>query len=136
MTASGVFDRTAAGIAQGYVGAPPELELNHATLPGLGSPAGGTYTTADDLRRFALALFGHRLLDATHTELWFNRFRDGRTGWGPVGIGGGAPGVNAELVMNPLTGDVIVVLSNRSPPSAARVAQQLEREVRSWKDGA
>jgi len=136
MTSSGVYDRAASGIAQGYVGTPPSLELNHATLPGLGSPAGGTYATADDLRRFALALFDHRLLDQAHTELWFNRFRDGRSGWGPVGIAGGAPGVNAELVMNPITRDVIVVLSNRSPPSAARVAQQLEAEVRSWKAGA
>jgi CubicO group peptidase (beta-lactamase class C family) len=136
MTSSGVYDRTAAGIAQGYVGTPPNLEPNLATLPGLGSPAGGTYATADDLRRFALALFDHRLLDKAHTELWFNRFRDGRFGWGPVGVAGGAPGVNAELVMNPLTRDVIVVMSNRSPPSAARVAQQLEGEVRGWKDGA
>jgi hypothetical protein len=44
--------------------------------------------------------------------------------------------VNAELEMNPLTRDVIVVMSNRSPPSAARIAQQLEGEVRKWKDGA
>jgi CubicO group peptidase (beta-lactamase class C family) len=136
MTSSGVYDRTADGIAQGYVGTPPDLELNVATLPGLGSPAGGTYATADDLRRFALALFDHRLLDPAHTDLWFNRFRDGRSGRGPVGIAGGAPGVNAELVMNPITREVIVVMSNRSPPSAARVAQQLEAEVRGWKDGA
>ena len=136
MTSSGVYERTAAGIAQGYVGTPPNLELNTATLPGLGSPAGGTYATADDLRRFALALFDHRLLDKASTELWFNRFHDGRTGWGPVGIAGGAPGVNAEMVMNPVTRDVIVVMTNRSPPSAARVAQQLEGEVRAWKDGA
>ena len=136
MTGSGTFERTAPGIAQGYAGSAPALERNDATLPGLGSPAGGTYATADDLRRFALALFDHKLLDRTHTELWFNRFDDGRTGWGPVGIAGGAPGVNAELEMNPLTRDVIVVMSNRSPPSAARIAQQLEGEVRKWKDGA
>jgi CubicO group peptidase (beta-lactamase class C family) len=136
MTGSGTFERTAPGIAQGYVGSAPDMERNDATLPGLGSPAGGTYATADDLRRFALALFDYRLLDRTHTELWFNRFDNGRTGWGPVGIAGGAPGVNAELEMNPLTRDVIVVMSNRSPPSAARIAQQLEGEVRKWKDGA
>jgi len=132
MTSSGVFERTAKGVAQGYVGTPPDLTLNYATLPGLGSPAGGTYATADDLRRFALALFDHKLLDAPHTDAWFGRFEQGASGWGPVGIAGGAPGVNAELEMNPLTRDVIVVMSNRSPPSAARVAQQLEGEVRGW----
>ena len=78
----------------------------------------------------------HKLLDRAHTELWFNRFAADAQGWGPVGIAGGAPGVNAELEMNPITRDVIVVMSNRSPPSAARVAQQLEREVRSWSDGS
>lgn len=135
MTGSGTYERTASGIAQGYVGSPPDLKLNHATLPGLGSSAGGTYATADDLRRFALALFDHKLLDKTHTDLWFNRFEAGRSGWGAVGIAGGAPGVNAELEMNPVTRDVIVVMSNRSPPSAALVAQQLEAEVRNWKDG-
>jgi CubicO group peptidase (beta-lactamase class C family) len=118
------------------VGTPPDLEPNDATLPGLGSPAGGTYATADDLRRFALALFDHKLLDRVHTELWFNRFEAGRTGWGPVGIAGGAPGVNAELEMDPLSRNVIVVMSNRSPPSAARVAQQLTGSVQTWKDGA
>jgi D-alanyl-D-alanine carboxypeptidase len=135
MTASGTYERSAPGVAPGYVGKPPTLERNDATLPGLGSPAGGTYATADDLRRFALALFDHQLLDKAHTELWFNRFQEGRSGWGPVGIAGGAPGVNAEMEMNPLTRDVIVVMSNRSPPSAAHIAQQLEGEVRTWKDG-
>lgn len=136
MTSSGVFERTAPGIAQGYAGTPPDLTPNYATLPGLGSPAGGTYATADDLRRFALALFDHKLLDQAYTDLWFGRFEAGSSGWGPVGIAGGAPGVNAELVMNPISRDVIVVMSNRSPPSAGRVAQQLEGEVRSWKEGA
>ena len=89
-----------------------------------------------EVDRLDISLFDYKLLDRTHTELWFNRFADGRTGWGPVGIAGGAPGVNAELEMNPLTRDVIVVMSNRSPPSAARIAQQLEGEVRKWKDGA
>ena len=77
-----------------------------------------------------------RRLLAGYVGADFDSFADGRTGWGPVGIAGGAPGVNAELEMNPLTRDVIVVMSNRSPPSAARIAQQLEGEVRKWKDGA
>jgi CubicO group peptidase (beta-lactamase class C family) len=134
MTASAALPWDAPGIARGYVGAPPALERNLATLPGMGSPAGGTYGTVDDLHRFALALAGRRLLDARHTALWFNEFEEGREGWGPVGIAGGAPGINAELVFDPRSRDVVVVMANRSPPAAAQVAQQLERELRGWKE--
>lgn len=132
MTSSAVLDRTAPGIATGYAGTPPAVEENTATLPGLGSPAGGTYSTVDDLRRFALALTDGKLLDQAHTWLWFNRFEDGRQGWGPIGIAGGAPGVNAELVFNPVTRDVVVVMANRSPPTAVRIAEELERAVPRW----
>lgn len=132
MTSSAVLDRAAPGIATGYVGDPPGMEPNVASLPGLGSPAGGTYSTVDDLRRFALALIDGKLLDQTHTWLWFNEFEDGKRGWGPIGIAGGAPGVNAELEFNPTTRDVVVVMANRSPPSAVRVAQQLARALPHW----
>ena len=134
MTSSAVLDRTAPGIATGYVGDPPGMEPNVASLPGLGSPAGGTYSTVDDLRRFALALIDGKLLDQVHIWLWFNEFEGGKRGWGPIGIAGGAPGINAELAFNPQTRDVVVVMANRSPPSAVRVAQQLERELPRWAD--
>jgi CubicO group peptidase (beta-lactamase class C family) len=134
MTASAALAWDAPGATPGYVGAPPALARNLATLPGMGSSAGGTYSTVDDLHRFALALAERRLLDVRHTWLWFNGFEDGREGWGTVGIGGGAPGLNAELVLDPVRRDVIVVLANRSPPAAAQVAQQLEAELRRWKE--
>jgi CubicO group peptidase (beta-lactamase class C family) len=132
MTSSAVLDRAAPEIATGYVGEPPAMEPNVASLPGLGSPAGGTYSTVDDLRRFALALIDGKLLDQVHTWLWFNEFEDGVRGWGPNGIAGGAPGINAELEFNPTTRDVVVVMANRSPPSAVRIAQQLRRALASW----
>jgi CubicO group peptidase (beta-lactamase class C family) len=132
MTSSAVLDRAAPGIATGYVGDPPAMEPNVASLPGRGSPAGGTYSTVDDLRRFALALIDGKLLSQAHTWLWFNEFEDGKRGWGPIGIAGGAPGINAELEFNPLTRDVVVVMANRSPPSAVRVAQQLARALPHW----
>lgn len=132
MTASGVRERTASGIATGYAGTAPALEPNLATLPGLGSPAGGTYSTVDDLRRFALALGGGVLLDSVGTRLWFNGFEAGKSGWGPIAIAGGAPGVNAELLFNPVTREVVVVMSNRSPPSAVRIAEVLAAVLRGW----
>jgi CubicO group peptidase (beta-lactamase class C family) len=132
MTSSAVLDRSAPGIATGYVGEPPGMQPNVASLPGLGSPAGGTYSTVDDLRRFALALIDGKLLDQVHTWLWFNEFEDGVRGWGPIGIAGGAPGINAELEFDPSTRRVVVVMSNRSPPSAVRIAQQLTRALPLW----
>lgn len=74
------------------------------TLPGRGSPAGGGYSTVDDLFRFAQAL------------------RSGKLGNGREGgmaIAGGSPGTNAMLMMQ---GDwTLVVLANQDPPSAERI---------------
>lgn len=38
-------------------------------MPYRGSPAGGGYTTVEDLWRFAVALTGLRPLDARHTTM-------------------------------------------------------------------
>ncbi len=47
----------------------PDLESNYATRPMRGSPAGGGYSTVEDLLRFATALTSHRLLNAEYTDL-------------------------------------------------------------------
>ena len=89
------------------------LRDNGPTRPWRGSPAGGGYSTVDDLDRFVQALRGGRLLDAK----W--------TAWavgdaGGIGVAGGAPGINAALETNgPYT---IAVLANLDPPAAERVA--------------
>jgi CubicO group peptidase (beta-lactamase class C family) len=78
------------------------------------------------------------LLDAQHTELltrgkvktplgasvkYAYGFED-RTVQGvrSFGHGGGAPGMNGDLRIFPESGNVIVVLANADPPTAARVA--------------
>jgi CubicO group peptidase (beta-lactamase class C family) len=69
-----------------------------------GSPAGGGYSTVDDLFRFAQALRSGTL--GTHGEQG-------------MAIAGGSPGTNAMLMMQ---GDwTLVVLSNLDPPAAERV---------------
>jgi CubicO group peptidase (beta-lactamase class C family) len=134
---------TAAGLTrmqrgpQGPQGAPPEAERrsNRDRLPGRGSSAGGGYSTAGDLLRFANALLAHKLLDAEHTALvlagkvpmprgqyaygFSDRVVGGRR---VVGHNGGFPGVNAELHVFPDTRDVVIVLSNYDPPSATQLA--------------
>jgi CubicO group peptidase (beta-lactamase class C family) len=124
-----------------------EWRPNTDTLPYRGTSAGGGYSTVGDLVKFAEALLGHKLLDARHTELliagktttpggrarYAYGFEDDRNpdGWGAVGHGGGAPGMNGQLRIFPASGHVVAVLANLDPPAAGRewmyVEQRLER---------
>jgi D-alanyl-D-alanine carboxypeptidase len=99
-----------------------------APFAGAATPAGGAYSTVGDMLAFANALIGHRLLDATHTELLLtgevasesgryalgfeDRSAEGRR---DVGHDGGGPGENGCLRM--LDGDraTVIVLSNVAP---------------------
>jgi CubicO group peptidase (beta-lactamase class C family) len=107
---------------------------NTELRPGLGSPAGGARSTAPDLLKFANALFAHRLLSARMTRTVTTAkvaapgggygygfgIRNGRHGDPPtVWHNGGAPGVGAELDMNPRRGWTVVVLAHRSYPEIA-----------------
>jgi D-alanyl-D-alanine carboxypeptidase len=111
------------------------LVSNAPTLPYRGTPAGGGYSTVGDLARFAVAVRESRLLDSAHTELllsgkvrvnstiqyaygFMDRVLGGRQF---VGHGGGAPGMNGELVFEPNGGYVVVVLSNFDPRAAGQV---------------
>lgn len=111
-------------------------QANTDTLPYRGTSAGGGYSTVGDLKRFAAALEGHKLLDAKHTSLlvsgkvdtprgekyaygFFERQENGMTCFGH---GGGAPGMNGDLKICPGSGYVIVVLANLDPPAAERVS--------------
>lgn len=107
--------------------------------PYVGLPAGGGYSTVDDLDAFAAALSGHRLLDAAHTTLmttarveasgtsrWALGFRvQTRNGAICYGHGGGAPGVNGDLAIYPGSGYVTAVLCNRGHPQAVNPAEYL-----------
>ncbi|WP_162606466.1 serine hydrolase domain-containing protein [Jiangella asiatica] len=99
-----------------------------------GSPAGGAYSTAGDMARFAAALLDNRLLDAEHTELVTTgkvTARGGAYAYGFVdvtengtrwfGHTGGNNGINSELRIYPESGYVLVGLSNLDPPAAAMV---------------
>ena len=141
MTATGTApeDSLVPGRAAGYMrqgGPSGPLVSNATTLPYRGTPAGGGYSTVGDFARFAVAVRDRQLLDATHTALLYtgkvavnpsvqyaygfmDRVVGGRR-W--VGHGGGAPGMNGELLFEPSGGYVVVVLSNFDPPAATQVA--------------
>ena len=88
-----------------------------------GGPAGGGYSTAGDLHRFASALLAGKLvgkemvktLTTPKPELGSNDYGygfavspDGRV----VGHSGGFPGISSNLDIIPATGQVMVILSN------------------------
>lgn len=105
-------------------------------LPYRGTPAGGGYSTVDDLARFAAALTSDVLLDARTTDLMttgkVDGVMDGKYAYGfgerfdavgrSFGHGGGAPGMNGDLRVYPGSGYVVAVLSNLDPPAAERVS--------------
>ncbi|MDQ6692955.1 MAG: beta-lactamase family protein [Chloroflexota bacterium] len=102
-------------------------------MSGRGGPAGGGYSTVEDMLRFSRALLEHRLLSPDYTE----RVTTGKVGMlGPngvplldrkygygfsdgevegvriVGHNGGGPGVNAQCDIYPQLGYTVVILAN------------------------
>jgi D-alanyl-D-alanine carboxypeptidase len=117
---------------------------NTDTLPYRGTSAGGGYSTAGDLARFAQALLGHQLLRPDSTQLLITGkaeratdvryaygFVDRRDteGYGSVGHSGGAPGMNGDLSMHPKSGYTVAVLANMDPPTAQRIAIWLDTRL-------
>ena len=91
-----------------------------------GTPAGGGYSTADDLLRFVGALLGHQLLDPAYTRLLLNRFDKDAAGrpamwW----FGGGAEGINAMVRVDLEANQTIIVLSNYDSPTARDLVPEI-----------
>jgi CubicO group peptidase (beta-lactamase class C family) len=91
----------------------PELRSNILAQPGRGSSAGGGYSTADDLLKYAMATGSGKVLS-----------RDG----GQMGIAGGSPGCNAVLESALPGGYTAIILCNLDPP----VAEQTARQIRNY----
>ena len=96
------------------------LYSNVQLLPGRGSSAGGSYSTARDLV----------LLDRA---LATGKFREPGAppppeSGGPSGVAGGTNGANAAFEFDSSTGWAIVVLANLDPPAA----ETLTREIAGW----
>jgi D-alanyl-D-alanine carboxypeptidase len=106
--------------------------------PYFGTPAGGGYSTIDDLLAFARAIPTKRLLDTKHTELFTIGKVDTGNGFYSLGLsvrsrngepcyghGGSAPGVNGDLTIYPRSGYVTVVLCNRGYPLAQNASEYI-----------
>jgi D-alanyl-D-alanine carboxypeptidase len=101
-----------------------------------GTPAGGGFSTAGDLLRFADALRENKLLGAQHTKLMTTGRVATPFGLDAYGFGvqtingtrcfghnGSSRGVNGDLEMCLNSGYAIVVLANMDPPAAEQVSQ-------------
>lgn len=107
-----------------------------ALAPYEGLPAGGGYSTVEDLHRFVVALRSGRLVTApTLAAMTTPRVQAGTRSWGlgvaigrrngvPYwGHGGSAPGVNGDLAV--YRNHAVVVLCNRGHPAATAAAEYI-----------
>jgi CubicO group peptidase (beta-lactamase class C family) len=151
MTSSDAYelDRDTPNLAVGYTTQgpggqeSPSREWNNLFLHVVkGGPAGGGFSTVEDLWRFSLALQTHKLLGAASTQLvttgkaqpdpergswkYAYGFSDEQVqGTRIFGHNGGFPGINSQLDIYPEQGYTVVVMSNYDPPAAGRVAQRI-----------
>ena len=106
-----------------------------------GSSAGGGYSTAPDLLKFAQALRSYKLLNKELTEKVTSAKVDTRfgpdlkygygfmetqmSGHSVRGHGGGAPGINSDLKIFWDGSYTVVVMGNYDPPAAQDLAQKI-----------
>ncbi len=100
--------------------------------PARGSSAGGGYSTARDLSRFAAALKAGRLVTPAYATWILSRDAaapKSGSSTGPVtgslGIAGGSPGVNATLEIDAERALTTVVLCNADPPCAENASRKI-----------
>lgn len=109
-----------------------------------GGPAGGGFSTAPDLLKFANALVGHKLLSQRYTDIvttgkvdagppglkygygFFCAEVDGRR---TVGHSGGFSGINSQLDIHLDTGYTIIVMSNYDPPIAQQIVTKIGQVI-------
>ncbi|MDC0722171.1 serine hydrolase domain-containing protein [Nannocystis bainbridge] len=139
------LDQAIPNLAIGYTRAseaPGQWLNNHYVNTVKGSPAGGSYASADDLVRFATALTNHRLLGAAATAtLTTGKVAYGKRNYGYgfveeftngrriVGHGGGHVGIADELLILPELGYTVVILTNGDVENFWDVQSFIKREL-------
>ncbi|HEX8186008.1 MAG TPA: serine hydrolase domain-containing protein, partial [Blastocatellia bacterium] len=111
---------------------------NVSSRPNKGGPAGGGYSTVEDLLRFQQALSNHKLLSQKYTDLITTgkvSMGRGKYGYGfgeftingtrVFGHNGGAPGIASDLSIYPELGYTSVVMTNYDPPLMMPVVRKI-----------
>lgn len=120
-----------------------EVRENTDRLEVRGGPAGGGYSTVEDLLKFHVALRTFKLLNREYTELVTKGKVDagaiGRYAYGfgdkvvdgkhIVGHNGGWPGVAANFEMYPELGYTSVILLNTDPPAMSPIVTRLRQLI-------
>lgn len=119
---------------------PAERGTNQIILPAKGSPAGGAYSTVEDLLKFDAALRQHKLLNPKYTDILLTGKEDSNrlnvkkaygffdetvNGQRIVSENGGFAGVNTQIDMYPELGYTVIVLSNYDGPAAIAVVNKI-----------
>lgn len=141
------LDHEIPNLATGYTRAPGESEWRNNLFEHVikGGPAGGGYSTVEDLFHFAQALTEHKLLSAESTALITTgkvalpRRTDAQYAYGfseeivngyrRFGHSGGFSGINSQLNIYPDLGYVVAVMGNYDPPAASRVAERIGKLI-------
>jgi CubicO group peptidase (beta-lactamase class C family) len=134
--AMGYMSEGAGGEAQGA------RHENTASRPNKGGPAGGGYSTVEDLLRFHMALRDHKLLGQKYADLVTAGKVDMGRGKYAYGFGdelvngkrvfghnGGAPGIASDLSMYPELGYTSVVMTNYDPPLMMPVVRRIREMI-------
>ena len=94
-----------------------------------GSPAGGGYSTADDMLKFCIALLHHKLLSTEYTKLLFSpthKRRSEKREPRVFGHAGGGPGIGAIFEIYLDLNYTDIVLSNYDPDSMWAVSEKIK----------
>jgi len=118
----------ASGYTRGRDNQPGPRRNNIYTRPAKGSSAGGGYSTAGDLLKFANAMETGKVKNPAFEEDAPKPPNAAFASMRGIVVGGGAPGLNATLENALPGGYTIVVLSNYDPPSAETVS----KTIRDW----
>ncbi|HEX8197560.1 MAG TPA: serine hydrolase domain-containing protein [Pyrinomonadaceae bacterium] len=96
-------------------------------FPPVGSPAGGGFSTSEDIKRFCEAFFANRLLREDFTNLLLNQYEKVKEAKPPrsLAAGGGADGVSMFVIVNAETGRLVIVLTNFDRPIASDVSRDI-----------
>lgn len=104
---------------------------NMYTLPPRGTPAGGGYSTVEDLLKFDRALRSFKLLSPAYTGYYLNQFEGapGGDSFTPpeklYRVAGAAPGICAFIAMDFQTSYSVIVLSNYDFPTGMNVGTDI-----------